>query len=579
MPQSPALSQIDARVAAGMVGTRPSGPNDATMRVPASINTVWRSLTTFCVYRVIIALILMLSYWGFQRFQLLASTSVDVATWALGAYFLAATAMLAMARIRSPGPVAHLNAQVVVDVLAMTALMNASGGVKSGIGLLLLVTLAASGLVAKGRTALFHAAIAAIAILLQQSWQFLRIDAQVTDFVQAGLLAGSYFVIAALGYTLAKYARGAEQIAAERGVDLANLAQINELVIRDMQDGFVVVDEKGTIRQHNLQSEQLIAGLRGANGRSFAQAAPKLAVLLEEWRRDRTRVFSMLRDAKTQKDYQLRFLAIGSAAGKDDGMPSPTVVFIEDAGRIRAQAQQMKLAALGRLTASIAHEIRNPLSSINHAAELMQEDAEQSGRRPEDLRLLAIIRDNAHRLDRMVQEVLYLNRRDRAHPEPIDVRVYLEQFVRDFCANEKLDPIAFDVQIAATRKSLFDRSHLDQVLWNLARNARHHASGNPGSVRFVYATGIDGETPQLDVIDDGPGVSEEVQAHLFEPFFTTDTRGTGLGLYIAKELADVNGARLEYVVEREPGQKAKKNEAKDKGACFRITMTGTRSAA
>ena len=578
MPQSPALSQIDARVA-GMVGTRPSGPNDATMRVPASINTVWRSLTTFCVYRVIIALILMLSYWGFQRFQLLASTSVDVATWALGAYFLAATAMLAMARIRSPGPVAHLNAQVVVDVLAMTALMNASGGVKSGIGLLLLVTLAASGLVAKGRTALFHAAIAAIAILLQQSWQFLRIDAQVTDFVQAGLLAGSYFVIAALGYTLAKYARGAEQIAAERGVDLANLAQINELVIRDMQDGFVVVDEKGTIRQHNLQSEQLIAGLRGANGRSFAQAAPKLAVLLEEWRRDRTRVFSMLRDAKTQKDYQLRFLAIGSAAGKDDGMPSPTVVFIEDAGRIRAQAQQMKLAALGRLTASIAHEIRNPLSSINHAAELMQEDAEQSGRRPEDLRLLAIIRDNAHRLDRMVQEVLYLNRRDRAHPEPIDVRVYLEQFVRDFCANEKLDPIAFDVQIAATRKSLFDRSHLDQVLWNLARNARHHASGNPGSVRFVYATGIDGETPQLDVIDDGPGVSEEVQAHLFEPFFTTDTRGTGLGLYIAKELADVNGARLEYVVEREPGQKAKKNEAKDKGACFRITMTGTRSAA
>ena len=578
MPQSPALSQIDARVA-GMVGTRPSGPNDATMRVPASINTVWRSLTTFCVYRVIIALILMLSYWGFQRFQLLASTSVDVATWALGAYFLAATAMLAMARIRSPGPVAHLNAQVVVDVLAMTALMNASGGVKSGIGLLLLVTLAASGLVAKGRTALFHAAIAAIAILLQQSWQFLRIDAQVTDFVQAGLLAGSYFVIAALGYTLAKYARGAEQIAAERGVDLANLAQINELVIRDMQDGFVVVDEKGTIRQHNLQSEQLIAGLRGANGRSFAQAAPKLAVLLEEWRRDRTRVFSMLRDAKTQKDYQLRFLAIGSAAGKDDGMPSPTVVFIEDAGRIRAQAQQMKLVALGRLTASIAHEIRNPLSSINHAAELMQEDAEQSGRRPEDLRLLAIIRDNAHRLDRMVQEVLYLNRRDRAHPEPIDVRVYLEQFVRDFCANEKLDPIAFDVQIAATRKSLFDRSHLDQVLWNLARNARYHASGNPGSVRFVYATGIDGETPQLDVIDDGPGVSEEVQAHLFEPFFTTDTRGTGLGLYIAKELADVNGARLEYVVEREPGQKAKKNEAKDRGACFRITMTGTRSAA
>ena len=569
MPQTRVLSTTDTRTASQGTVTVATRRNDILLRASAPLDTVWRSLSTFCVYRVVIAVILMFSYWGFQRFQLLAATSIGLATWTLGGYFLAAGTLLAMTHIRSPGPGAHLNMQVLVDVVGMTALMHASGGVKSGIGLLLLVTLAASGLVAKGRTALFHAALAALAILLQQSWQFLAIDQQVADFVQAGLLAGSYFVIAALGYTLAKYARGAEQIAAERGVDLANLAQINELVIRDMQDGFVVVDEKGTIRQHNPQSEQLIAGLRGANGRSFAQAAPKLAVLLEEWRRDRTRVFSILRDAKTQKDYQLRFVAIGIAAGHDDTAPSPTVVFIEDAGRIRAQAQQMKLVALGRLTASIAHEIRNPLSSINHAAEMMQEDAEQSGRQPEDLRLLSIIQDNAHRLDRMVQEVLYLNRRDRAHPEPIDVRAYLQQFVRDFCANEKLDANAFDVQIAATKKPLFDRSHLDQVLWNLARNAQHHASGNPGSVRFVYATGIDGETPQLDVIDDGPGVSDEAQAHLFEPFFTTDTRGTGLGLYIAKELAEVNGARLEYVFEREAGIT---------GACFRITMTGSKPA-
>ena len=528
--------------------------------VSGQADTVWRSLTTFCVYRVVIAVILMVSVWGFQRYQLLIAASPALALWSLAFYFLAAVGLLGLASLRQPRSALHLTAQVVVDVVTMTFFMHATGGVKSGIGLLLLVTLAASGLVARGRIAYFHAALAALAILLEQSWQFLSLDAPLADFLQTGLLAGSYFLIAGLGYTLAKYARGAEQIAEERGVDLANLAQINELVIRDMQDGFVVVDEKGLIRQHNPQSETLIGGLKFTGSRTLAEASPQVAILLEEWRRDPERIFSMMRDQKTQKDYQVRFVAIGNA------LPAPTVVFIEDASRIRAQAQQMKLVALGRLTASIAHEIRNPLSSINHAAELLQEDSEQSGRRTEDLRLLTIIRDNAHRLDRMVEEVLYLNRRDRAHPEPIQARAYLERFVQDYCANEKLDTQAIDLTIQTRMRPVFDRSHLDQVLWNLVRNAHHHASGRPGSTIISLQPGAMPNTLTLDVIDDGPGVSNEVLQHLFEPFFTTDTRGTGLGLYIARELADVNGARLEYIVEGRPA---------NSGACFRLTLSGS----
>ncbi len=521
--------------------------------------TVWRSLTTFCVYRVVISVILMVSIWGFQRFQLLITASPALALWSLAIYFMAAVGLLGLASLRVPRSTLHLTGQVVVDVVSMTLLMHATGGVKSGIGLLLLVTLAASGLVARGRIAYFHAAIGALAILLEQSWQFLSLDAPAADFLQTGLLAGSYFLVAGLGYTLAKYARGAEQIAEERGVDLANLAQINELVIRDMQDGFVVVDEKGLIRQHNPQSEALIGGLKFSGSRTLAEASPQLAILLEEWRRDPERIFSMMRDQKTQKDYQVRFVAIGNA------LPAPTVVFIEDASRIRAQAQQMKLVALGRLTASIAHEIRNPLSSINHAAELLLEDSEQSKRHPEDARLLTIIRDNAHRLDRMVEEVLYLNRRDRAHPEPIDARTYFDRFVQDFCANEKLAADAIDLTIQTLMRPVFDRSHLDQVLWNLVRNAHHHGSGRPGSTIISLQPGALPNTVILDVIDDGPGLSSEVLQHLFEPFFTTDARGTGLGLYIARELADVNGARLECVVEGRPA---------NFGACFRLTMTG-----
>lgn len=534
--------------------------------VMSASEAVWRSISTFCVYRIVIAIILPLSYWGFQRYQLLSAASFELASWALGFYFVSAAILLALAQNRRPRPTLHVTAQVTVDVIAMTVLMHASGGIKSGIGLLLLFTLAASGIVVRNRVAYFHAAIAALAVLAEQSWQFLVLDSAVADYLQAGLLAGSYFVIAGLGYTLAKYALGAEQIAAERGVDLANLSQINELVIRDMQDGFVVVDEDGMIRQHNAQSELLVGGLREANNKRLADAAPQLAALYEEWRQDPERIFAMQRDSRTGKDFQVRFVTIG---GMHPGRTSsPTVLFLEDAGRIRTQAQQMKLVALGRLTASIAHEIRNPLSSINHAAELLQEDSERSERRAEDLRLLKIIQDNAHRLDRMVQEVLYLNRRDRAHPEPIDARSYLERFVQDFCANEKLSSDLIDLRIATVMKPVFDRSHLDQVLWNLVRNAVHHSRRHAGSVVVFLRHGNGKDELFLDIMDDGAGVAIDALPHLFEPFFTTDSRGTGLGLYIAKELAEVNGAQLEYGGDGQPILP---------GACFRITMRGGNS--
>lgn len=531
---------------------------------PPSTDTVWHLLALFSRYRVVVAVILGLMYWGFQRFQVLNPQAPALAGWTLALYFVAAAGTMVAAQMRFPRVPYHLTGQVMLDVLAITLLMHASGGIKSGIGLLLLVSLAAAGLVARGRLAFFHAALAALAILLEQSWQFLSNEVSGADFFQSGLLAGSYFAIAGLGFTLAKYARGAEQIAEARGVDLANLAQINQLVIRDMQDGFVVVDERGVIRQHNRQSESLVGGLAKANERTLTEAAPMLAKLHAEWRDDPQRIFAMLRDPGTQRDYQVRFVAVG------EGTASPTVIFIEDAGRIRAQAQQMKLAALGRLTASIAHEIRNPLSSINHAAELLYEVSE---RNPEDQRLLTIIKENSHRLDRMVQEVLYLNRRDRAQPESIEAKSYLEQFVRVFCANEKVPPEILALKVSSARRIVFDRSHLDQILWNLVRNARRHGRGQPQSVTILLRSAPDADNLILDIKDDGPGVSVEALAHLFEPFFTTDASGTGLGLYIARELAEVNGARLEYVAAPLRGRA---DAAPLEGACFRLTVKGER---
>jgi two-component system sensor histidine kinase PilS (NtrC family) len=441
---------------------------------------------------------------------------------------------------------------VFVDVLSITLLMHTSGGIRSGIGVSLLISLAAAGLITRGRLAFFHAAVAALAVLLEQAFQVWRFDAPASDYLQSGLTSAALFATAGLGWTLARYARTSETIAQQRTIDLANLSQINELVIRDMQDGMLVVDPEGTIRQHNPRAAQLLGSLPAGRRPLLAEYSPDIARIMESWRRGPETTFLQFRSPRSNSELAVHFVAIGS------GEPPPTVIFVEDVGRLRAQAQQMKLVALGRLTASIAHEIRNPLSSINHAAELLAESEHaQAG----DERLVTIIRDNVQRLDRIVQEILYLNRRDRAQPEAIEPVAFLEQFAADYCATEKVPADGVRIDGRTARRMSFDRQHLHQVLWNLLRNAWRHGSKRPGSVTVTLE---DGDVPgmlRLEVADDGPGVAPESQPHIFEPFFTTDAKGTGLGLYIARELCEGNGARIEYL-QGGPGCR------------FRITLKG-----
>jgi two-component system sensor histidine kinase PilS (NtrC family) len=204
----------------------------------------------------------------------------------------------------------------------------------------------------------------------------------------------------------------------------------------------------------------------------------------------------------------------------------------------------MKLAALGRLTANIAHEVRNPLGAISHAAELLQEEP---GTSETAQRLITIIQDNSQRLDRMVNDVLKLRRSDSAHRESFKLVDYLKTFVEQFCQIEKLNPEIFEIQLRADPDVIFDRSHLNQVMWNLCRNAVRHCRRQKASIHVVVDLEQPDATVKLDVIDDGPGVPADLRSQLFEPFFTTAAGGTGLGLYIAREVCEANDARLEYV--------------------------------
>ncbi|HVQ23615.1 MAG TPA: HAMP domain-containing sensor histidine kinase, partial [Planctomycetota bacterium] len=219
------------------------------------------------------------------------------------------------------------------------------------------------------------------------------------------------------------------------------------------------------------------------------------------------------------------------------------VLFLEDTTRSREEAQQLKLAALGRLTANIAHEIRNPLAAISHAAELLSEERRDAQR----VRLTRIIHDNTQRLERLVAEVLQLSRRDRQSQERIGLRRWLMPFIEEFVANESAPRERFLLEVPTEAAIEFDPGHLHQVIWNLLTNAVRYARAEPAAIRISARTA--GDRVELSVIDNGPGVPPSSLGQLFEPFFTTDSLGTGLGLYLARELCAANRALLEYVRE------------------------------
>jgi len=507
----------------------------------------WRSLNYFNLYRLMLAGLMMFLAGTFGP---LLSPGAYHSRLFIGAsmlYLAVAVLSFIPLRLRWPRFTWQLAIQTGSDIVFLTVLSYASGGIQSSIGLLLLVSLAAAGLISRGKITLFFAASASIAALLEHSYDVLYEDAAAAQYVQVGLLCMAYFAVAWLAHTLAKYAVDSQMLAQRRGRDLVSLAEANRLVMRDMQDGVLVVDGQGMVMQMNLRAENLLHKNIVA-GSPLSEDFPILFGQYAIWKRTGSTSRDILQlDLGLQA--RLRFVAIEQNAAHG------AVIFLEDMQRVRAEAQQIKLAALGRLTANIAHEVRNPLSAISYATELMKEE----GGGAKQQRLLQIVMDNTQRINQIVEDVMQLNRRDRVQTEVFELEAMLRTFVEEFDLAERTGPDVIEISAIPGVDISFDRGQLRQVLWNLCRNALRYGSGLRGSVRLAMVA-KEGRV-LLDVQDDGPGISIEHQGKLFEPFFTTAAEGTGLGLYIAKELCESNGARLEYhaIPERV-------------GACFRITF-------
>ncbi|WP_019103404.1 sensor histidine kinase [Chromobacterium haemolyticum] len=431
------------------------------------------------------------------------------------------------------GRLAHtlqLTLAIAADIAMIVLLMGINDGVRSGYGILLLPYLAVAGLLSSGRYALFYASIATLILLsFVGVEQYLGIG-RGSDFYYSALLATAGFITSIVTWKLGRVARDSEALATRRGGEIANLNRLNELVLQSQRDAVVVLAPSGLLRQFNNQAARYFGAMRRGH------PVPELLPLVERWRHNGCPPNPSFID-RNIRGRQLVGRMVPVLVGDDHAL----LLFMRDMADMAEEGKRVKLAALGRLTANIAHEIRNPLSAINHAADLLAEDETDPARQ----RLIRIVQGNSKRINHMVQEVLALNRRDRIKPEPIRLQPFLDELLDHFGVVEAAAAGAiccvYQAQAAAVQ---FDRGHFGQILNNLLANAWRYSSKQPGAVRIEVGEVENHLT--IKVMDDGPGMSEDAQARLFEPFFTTESAGTGLGLYIARELAEANDARLDY---------------------------------
>jgi two-component system, NtrC family, sensor histidine kinase PilS len=535
--------------------------------LPPPSSALWTALRYFATSRLLVAGLLLLFVMFTDPSQMFDSAPErDSFIWVASIYIGLAVLYLVALQPLQPRFYLQLLLHVLTDLVVLTTLVHFAGGLRSGLGVLCVATVAGAAVLSTPLLAGFFAAIATLLLLIESGLRSINGDfADVSALVPAGLIGAACFVTAYVVNWLAVRLERQERLARERGEDLRNQLAITQLVIAELQQGVLVVAPSGSIRTMNRAASVLLGvlpggefsllapGLQGAwapLGKAFAdwRAAPQPRLEAVEL------TLAPQLEQTVEHRIQVRFLSSGISSGEsprdDDGAAartpahrdaSDTVLVIEDQRSIEERAQQLKLASMGRLSASIAHEIRNPLAAIRHANGLLAEQLQP----PPLQRLAGIVETNTIRIDRIVEDVLSIARRESTAEESIDLQQFLPAFLPEFAASVGTGAERISTLLRAHEPLRFDANHLRQVLVNVLGNALRYASSAPGAVQIEWLVRTD-DRLELSVADDGPGLTPDVLQHLFEPFFTTEARGTGLGLYLARELCHANGAAIRY---------------------------------
>jgi two-component system, NtrC family, sensor histidine kinase PilS len=537
-PGSPRNAAVFTRFNAPM-----SASSATTSAAPSDL--AWRVLGLLNIYRVLVPVVLLSMQWFAGPEWAPVTVRPGAFLSACVTYFTAALLLIIARHLNwsSLRIVALVNA--VVDAVAIALILYASGGIASGLGILLVLPVAALAVLADHRDAFLIAAVAALGVLIQQVFVTLNDNTPTTDYTAAGVLGIVLFAIALSLWPVASRLRESEALVRRQEIDLANLAHLSQYIVQHLRESILVIDTEDRIRLINESAAQILGDQRAYPEALIGEASPQLLYLLETWRQNSTAASShpgvdtTFVGADGGRVIRAHFAPLGSSS------PAPVIVFLEDTSLLAERVQQSKLAALGRLSASIAHEIRNPVGAMSHAGQLLGESPTIA---PEDKRLTEIIRSNAERVSGIINNVLSLSKREEAHLERLSLQAWCEEFHEEFCetmqwARERLQysGTSLDLEIRV------DPSQLRQIVWNLCENAlKHGVQESPEQmVELRYGRLSPTARPFLEIADRGPGVAPEHTERIFEPFFSGG-RGTGLGLFLARELAQANGATLLY---------------------------------
>jgi two-component system sensor histidine kinase PilS (NtrC family) len=514
-------------------------------RAPSSTNPPktglnWRVLGILNLYRVLVPLVL-LGLYSLGGSRGLPVESPDL--FSSVAVFYLCFGLLSVVLVRRRLLSAHVQTvfQATIDIACLMLLLHACGGISSGLGSLLFVPVGGLAFLLPPRSALFLAAVAAIAVLLHTIWQQLTGHADINVYATAGFLGLVLFAIAASASVLATRMRESEDLVRQKDVDLANLADLSQYIVQHLRESLLVVDAGDKIRLINESAAEILGDIQAVPGALVGEVSPRLLYSLSTWRQDsqQDEVPSSFVAADGARLIQPHFAPLGGVA------PGPTLIFLEDTSLMAERVQQSKLAALGRLSASIAHEIRNPVGAMSHAGQLL---AESPNMTVEDRRLTDIIRNNSERVSTIINNVLQLSRRETTKPTRLALGDWLVDFLSEFCETMQVSIEAIAVnEDAGDLEVRFDPSHLHQVVWNLCDNAVKYAEPLDGiKVEIKLSRLSPSYRPFLEVSDRGSGIEPDAADRIFEPFFTGRKGGTGLGLFIARELCQLNRAILLY---------------------------------
>ena len=521
----------------------PSHPADAT----GSSDLAWRVIGLLNIFRLLVPMVLILVFFFNAPDRSVGRLHPGLFLGMCVAYFSFALVCIQPIQRRWPSAEWMALFPLAVDAVVIALLIHASGGVGSGLATLLFLPVGATAAVVRPRLALLATAVVTIGLLIETIISTLQGASEGAAFLTAGFTGASLFAITLVAIPLARRLRESEALVRQRDVDLANLNELNRFIVQHLRESILVVDATDRIRLINDTAARLLASRPVASGTPLVEVAPRLLFLLATWRRrahDRRDSTGEIVSADGGTVIRPHFVSLSERG------TGPVLVFLEDTSVIAQRIQQSKLAALGRLSASIAHEIRNPVGAMSHAGQLLRESPALGA---DDRHLTDIIEKNATRVSQIIENILQLSRRDTTRQERLYLAEWLDTFMTEFLATQQVAPGRLECEPPPADVEVhFDPSHLHQVLWNLCDNALEHGvSEEPVRVRAGRIASTD--RPFLEVTDRGAGIDPANAERIFEPFFTTGAAGTGLGLFIARELCQTNGALLAYEARPEGG--------------------------